>query len=107
MLAGASACVCLAAVARVVAPFQMGQWVAAGLWTTGFVLFVPHFAPILMAPNVTRTAANSAANQNTRLVARTIGHTFVIVAKITHRMQIGISRATPFHLAPKRSDPAA
>lgn len=62
---------------------------------------------ILMAPNVTRTAANSAANQNTRLGARTIGHTFVIVDKITHRMQIGISRATPFHLAPKRSDPAA
>ncbi len=51
--------VALAALARVSLAFPTGLWLAAGLWTLGFSLFVWRCAPVLTRPNAARRKASS------------------------------------------------
>lgn len=51
-------CVALAAIIRVAAPPPVGLWIAAGLWTAGFGIFVWRLAPVLTQANPARRQPN-------------------------------------------------
>jgi len=59
VLTGAFALVALAALVRVLVAGEAGLWIAAGLWTFGFGIFVWRLLPVLTRPNPGRRAASS------------------------------------------------
>lgn len=58
MLAAAFACVALAALVRASATGEAGLWLAAALWTAGFVAFVGRYAPIWASASAGRKLPN-------------------------------------------------